>query len=208
MPNNEPVVVDSTSIKPLINENKSQIIFQRHCNYDRTNGGLIPESVDYQCSIVTSFINELKNNLTLEELRNIYFLFDSSNTISSGDFKRCVETTNIAMNIIRKFFEENNIPLSHIINLNEELNYNSSVRENKHLTEPKMFTDSTGYLEYLKEKHDGINKDFWIDFESDLSKEKRLELNSEGPDEIEEFVMLMFYKDMQNIFILNFQIVD
>ena len=106
MPNNEPVVVDSTSIKPLINENKSQIIFQRHCNYDRTNGGLIPESVDYQCSIVTSFINELKNNLTLEELRNIYFLFDSSNTISSGDFKRCVETTNIAMNIIRKFFEE------------------------------------------------------------------------------------------------------
>ena len=184
MPNNEPVIVDSTSIKPLININESQIIFQRHCNYDRTNGGLIPESVEHQKSIVASFINELKNNLTLEELRNTYFLFDSSNTISSGDFKRCVETTNIAMDMIRKFFEENNIPLSHIINLNEDLNYNSSVRENKHLTEPKMFTDSTGYLEYLKEKHDGINKDFWIDFESDLSKEKRLELNAEGPDEI------------------------
>ena len=63
MPNNEPVVVDSTSIKPLINENESQIIFQRHCNYDRTNGGLISESVDYQCSIVASFINELKRKL-------------------------------------------------------------------------------------------------------------------------------------------------
>lgn len=142
------------------------------------------ESIEHQCSIITSFINELKNSLTLDELRNTYFLFDSSNTISSGSFKRCVETTNIAMDIIRKFFEENNIPLSHIINLNEDLNYNCSVRENKQLTEPKMFTDSTGYIEYLKEKHNGINKDFWIDFESDLSKEKRLEFNSEGPDEI------------------------
>lgn len=182
MPNNEPVIVDSSSIRPLINENESQIIFQRHCNYDRNNGGLIPESVEYQYSIVTSFTNELKNTLTLEEIKNTYFLFDSSNTISSGDFKRCVETTNIAMNVIRKFFEENNIPLSHIINLNEDLNYNSSVRENKQLTEPKMFTDSTGYLEYLKEKYGGINKDFWIDFEGDLSKEKRLKLNSEGPE--------------------------
>ena len=62
MPSDKPVVVDSTSIRPLINENESQIIFQRHCNYDRTNGGLIPESVEYQCSIVTSFINELKRN--------------------------------------------------------------------------------------------------------------------------------------------------
>ena len=148
MSNNEAVVVDSTSIRPLINENESQIIFQRHCNYDRTNGGLITESVDHQCSIVTSFINELKNSLALDELRNTYFLFDSSDTISSGNFKRCVETTNIAMKVIKNFFEENNIPLSHIINLNEDLNYNNSVRENKNLTEPKMFTDSTGYFEY------------------------------------------------------------
>lgn len=26
-----------------------------------------------------------------------------------------------------------------------------------------MFTYGTGYYEYLKEKHGGINKDFWID---------------------------------------------
>lgn len=37
MPNNEPVVVGSTSIRPLINQKESQIIFQRHCNYDRIN---------------------------------------------------------------------------------------------------------------------------------------------------------------------------
>ena len=189
MPHNEPLVVDSSSIRSLINKNETQIIFQRHCDYDRSNGGLTSKSSDEQHLIVTFFINELKRTLTLEELRNTYFLFDSSNTISSGDFKRCVETTNIAMNVIREFLLNNDIPLSHIINLNKDLNYNSSVRENSNLTEPKMFTDSTGYLEYLKEKHNGINKDFWVDFESDLSKEKRLELNSEGPDEIVDRVV-------------------
>lgn len=184
MPNNELITIDSSSIRPLINANESQIIFQRHCDYNRSDGILTPESIAYQNAVTISFISELKSNLTIDELKNTYFLFDSSNTISSGGLKRCVETTNIAMNAIRKFFEENNIPLSHIINLNEDLNYNSKVHENNHLTEPKMFTDSTGYFEYLKEKHHGINKDFWIDFESDLSKEKRQELNSEGPDEI------------------------
>lgn len=184
MNNNESVIIDSSSIKPLIGKNESQIILQRHCNYDKTNGGLNPESVEYQKLVVTRFINELKHNLTLDELKKTYFLFDSSNTISSKDFKRCVETANIAMNIIKHFFQENSVPLNHIINLNEKLNYSNNVHENKNLTEPKMFTDSTGYLEYLKEKHGGINKDFWIDFESDLSKEKRQELNSEGPDEI------------------------
>ena len=100
MSTNQPVVVSSSSIKPLVKQNESQIILQRHCNYDKSQGSLTPESIEYQYLIVTSFINELKNNLTLEELRNTYFLFDSSNTISSGNFKRCVETTNIAMEII------------------------------------------------------------------------------------------------------------
>lgn len=176
--------VNSDSIKPMVSRNCSQIILQRHCSYDRVNGSLNFESIDFQNMLVSSFINDLKNSTNLDELKNTYFLFDSSNTTSSGNFKRCVETTNIAMRLIKVFLEENRISSNHIINLNEESNYGNAVRENSHLTEPKMFTDSSGYLEYLKEKHNGINKDFWIDFEEDLSKEKRLELNSEGPNEI------------------------
>lgn len=184
MADNIPVTVDSSSIIPMIGDNESQIIFQRHCSYDREKGKIIPESAATQQSIAEKFISALQQKYSIDELKNTYFLFDSSNTFSTGDFKRCVATTDIAMNAVKAFFEANNIPLSHIINLNENANYNNQVRENKHLTEPKMFTDSTGYLEYLKEKHNGINKDFWIDFESDLSKEKRLELQAEGPDEI------------------------
>jgi len=183
MSNNENFTINSSSIKPLSKINQTQVILQRHCDYDRANGDLMPYSTEYQNFVATSFINGLKSR-NIDDLRNTYFLFDSSNTISNGNFKRCVETNKIVMNTIKNFFEENDIPLENIINLDDELNYDGKVHENKHLTEPKMFTDSTGFLDYLKDKHGGINLDFWIDFESDLSKDKREELNAEGPDEI------------------------
>ena len=183
MPNDK-ITVNSVSIRPLINVNESQIIFQRHCNYDRLNGGLTLDSAEHQKAIVKSFIKELKENLTIDELKNTYFLFVSSETKSTGNFKRCVETTNIALSEITNFFKENNVSCSHIINLNESLNYKGNIKESGYLTEPKMFEDSSGFLDYLKNKHGGMNQEFWIDFEEDLSKEKRQEFNSEGPDEI------------------------
>lgn len=176
------LTVNLQSIIPMVSEGETQLVFQRHCNYDRNNGNLVLESVNFQKSIILSFIN----GLDVEDLQNTYFLFTCSNTISGSDFKRCVETTNIVMDLIKQFLDQNNISSSHIINLNENSNYNNRVRESRELTEPQMFTDSTGYFEYLKEKHNGINKEFWIDFEEDLSKEKREQLKSEGPDQIVE----------------------
>lgn len=178
------LMIDSSAISPMINQNQTQLIFQRHCDYDRNNGGLIPESANFQKKVVTSFIDDIKISFTLEDLNNTYFLFTSSNTISNNSFKRCIETTNIAMDLMKQFLQENHISTNHIMNLNKDSNYNGSVHESKQLTEPQMLTDSTGYFEFLKEKHHGINLDFWIDFEEDLSKEKREELNSEGPDQI------------------------
>ena len=32
------ITVDSASIVPMIDKNQTQLIFQRHCNYDRKNG--------------------------------------------------------------------------------------------------------------------------------------------------------------------------
>ena len=180
------LMIDSSAITPIVNKNQTQLIFQRHCNYDRTNGNLIPESASYQKKVITSFIDVIKTNFTLYDLQNTYFLFTSSNTTSSNNFKRCIETTNIAMNLIKQFLQENNISTNHIMNLNENSNYNGSIHESKQLAEPQMFTDSTGYLEFLKEKHNGINLDFWDDFEEDLSKTKREELDAEGPDQIVE----------------------
>lgn len=180
--NQESIKINSKAIIPLVNPNETQIIFQRHCDYDRNKGGLVEESIKEQQKIISQFISSLGNNPI--DLKNTYFLFDASMTSSSIDFKRCVETTNIAMDAIKTFFEANGIPTSHIINLNEELHYNNSIHENRQLVEPKMFTDGTGFREYLEEKHGGINQKFWIDFEEDQSKEKRQQLGAEGPDEI------------------------
>ena len=47
-----------------------------------------------------------------------------------------------------------------------------------------MFTDKKGYFEFLREKNQGINSQFWIDFEEDIYKVEREKLNAEGPDEI------------------------
>ncbi len=176
------ITINSFSITPLIVNEQSQIIFQRHCDYNRKDGGLIEDSVIRQQEIVNTFLN----NLNIRDLDNTYFLFISSNTSGEKNFKRCVETTNIAMNLVKYFFNENNISLSHVINMNDLLNYKNSIHEAKSLSEPQMFIDNTGYLEYLKNKYGGINKEFWIDFESDLSKQKREELKAEGPDQIVE----------------------
>lgn len=175
--------VNRESIRPLLGSEDTQIIFQRHCNYDRVQGGLIEESIETQKDVIRSFIEHIKESLSLEELKDTYFLFAASNTESSNGFKRCVETTDIAMHMIEEFLRQNGISSSNIININESANYNG-VHQDRHLTEPKMFTDNTGYLDFLKEKHDGITRDFWIDFEEDLSKDIREQLNAEGPDEI------------------------
>lgn len=181
---NQPFKLDATALTPQIAENQTQIIMQRHCDYDKEDGVLTEESISRQKSILNQFISELRNRYTKEELQNTYFLFSSSNTSSKGNLKRALETTNIAMEMISEFLRDMEIPLGHIANLDQNGNYNSQVHEDRHLTEPKMFTDTSGYADYLKDKHGGINKEFWIDFEGDLSKEKREELGAEGPDEI------------------------
>lgn len=175
------IVINSSSIKPIIENNETQIILQRHCNYDRSNGSLLDESKKQEEKIVEEFLK----NLSCNALDDTYFLLVSSNTVNSNsENKRCVDTLNIAMNLINEFLESKGIDKNHIINLDETLNYKSKVKETQNLSEPTMFTDNTGYLEFLKNKNDGINLQFWIDFESDTYKNERESLNAEGPDEI------------------------
>ena len=174
------ITVDSASIVPMIDKNQTQLIFQRHCNYDRKNGRLYPESVEDQKSIMQSFITDLKNSFSTEDLQNTYFLFTSSNTVSDNDFKRCIETTNIAMESIKQFLKERHISTSHVINLNEDSNYNGQIHESRQLVEPKMFTDGTGYYDFLSKKYPNSRLVIWngthYDLISPLVKQRILHL--------------------------------
>lgn len=173
--------INSVAIKPLLDEFETQIVLQRHCNYDRVNGNLLDSSIKEQEEVALEFLKGLEG----QELDNIYFLFIASDTINANGIKqRSVDTINIAMQYIKTFLNSRGISLDHIINFDENLNYKMKVKQTNRIAEPRMLTDKKGYLEFLKEKNNGMNQHFWIDFEEDTYKEKREQLNAEGPDEI------------------------
>ena len=173
------IVITKDAIIPVLNMFETQIILQRHCNYDKLNGKLLNPSIKEQEQIVVQFLERLK--LPMD---NIYFLFITSNTLNGSGERRCVDTTNIAMYLIQSFLESKGISKNHIINLDENLNYSMEVKQTDKFSEPRMFTDKKGYIEFLKEKNNGINQQFWIDFEEDRYQNERERLHAEGPDEI------------------------
>lgn len=174
------VNIDRSAITPLINPNETQIIVQRHCAYDRDSQVLKIESIQDQVAVVDSFIEKLKK-YSKDELKRTFFLFAASNTLVGEDFKRCVATTNIAMQKIADYLKEYNLD-SNILNFKN--NYNNTIHEDSKLSEPKMFTDNTGYYEFLKAKNPDNMQGFWIDFEEDKYADEREKLNAEGPDQI------------------------
>lgn len=177
----EKITINSDAITPISDFFETQIILQRHCSYDKVNGNLLDDSKEYQEKLVLHFLQDLEK----QSLDNIYFLFIASDTINaSSEQQRCVDTTNIAMNLIQSFLESKGINKSHVINLDENLNYDNQIKQTQNFSEPKMFVDQTGYLEFLKDKNNGMNEQFWIDFEEDRYKDEREKFNAEGPDEI------------------------
>lgn len=163
---NNPLTITTLAITPQINNNQTQIIFQRHCNYDRSLGDLLPESKKIQKELVKAYIS----NLDRKDLENTYFLFTSS-TEQNKDFNRCLDTTNIAMEIIKKLYQKKNLSLDHVINLGQTSTYKTNIHKSKDLEEKS----------------------------NDEKKNKLL---------IDQFTILMYYKDMLNIFILNILIVN
>ncbi|HBA37827.1 MAG TPA: hypothetical protein DCY94_03810 [Firmicutes bacterium] len=173
--------VNSDAIKPVIDRGETQIILERHCNYDREDGNLVDLSIENQKSLARSFVDQLDG----ESLDDDYFLFIASDTRNSkGTNKRCVDTIKIAMSEVFEFLKAKGIVGERIINFDVSTNYNHEPKESVHLEEPRIFLDGTGYLEFLKDKNGGMGVPFWIDFEEDRYKEERLALGAEGPDEI------------------------
>ncbi len=178
---NEEITINGDAIAPIPDMFETQIILQRHCNYDKVKGNLLEESKLYQEKLVLEFLRGLED----KKLDDLYFLFIASNAINpNSEQQRCVDTTNIVMNMVQAFLGSKGISTSHIINLDESLNYDTRVKQTKNFSEPSMFTDETGYLDFLKSKNKGINGQFWVDFEEDRYKDEREKLNAEGPDEI------------------------
>ena len=168
--------VNSSSLTPMIDNSETQIILQRHCNYDRTSGFLVQDSINEQKRIVDNFVLNLKEKYGYD---NVFFLFSASNTIGAGDLRRCIDSTNIIMDYI-----VNTLGEGHVLNFRSGSNYKNKIHDENAVIEPKMYIDGTGYYEFLLNKYGDENIDFWTAFEEDTYKEEREKLNAEGPDEI------------------------
>lgn len=176
--------VSQKAIRFMCPEEGTQIIMQRHCNYDREEGFLIPESVENQNNLYEQFVEQMKDSLTPEEMKNTYFLFIASSTKGKNDLQRSKETTLIAKGVIDDAFASDQI-------INNQLKQGSrAVKDgillHGHLVEPKMFSSQPEYLEFLKENTDGTMKGVFSAFEDDVFVEERQQMGAEGPDEIVE----------------------
>lgn len=65
--------VSKKAITPMTNEYKTQIIFQRHCNYNKDDGSLKKESIQEQKKLVKDYLSDLTKTINREELKNTYF---------------------------------------------------------------------------------------------------------------------------------------
>lgn len=171
--------IKSNNFVPDFFNCETQIIFQRHANYDKEKGILL--DTEKTISVDGLYFKTLLSNLTEEEKHNLYILFTASNTIDKNNLMRAYDTTEIARTIAENEFTNNGIPKLNIINNSFPI---SSTKKDINLVEPNMFIDDTGYFQYLKNKYGGVNRDFWIAFEEDIEKKYRLSVLGEGPDEI------------------------
>lgn len=171
--------INSSNYVPDLKANETQVLFQRHADYDRKTGSMALLGETYE--IDYNYLNSLLATLSDEERENIYFLFISSSTKNVNGVERAVTSTNVARDVVLSLFEKYGISKSHVIN---NVNFNGQIKRDSNLVEPNMLYDKTGYFEFLSEKYGKLSKEFWIAFEEDVEKEFRMQVFGEGPDEI------------------------
>lgn len=171
--------ITANNFVPDLKKGETQILFQRHADYDRKTGAMVGLGETYKVDY--NYLNTLFSNLSDEEKENIYFLFIASNTKNVNGLERAVSSTEIARGVVLGLFERYGISKSHIIN---NVNFGGKTKKDSNLVEPNMLYDNTGYFEFLSNKYRKLTKDFWIAFEEDLEKEYRMQIFGEGPDEI------------------------
>jgi len=182
--------VNANPVSFNCDKGETQIIIQRHCDYNRkydgTGSGLVEESVKEQEAIWHNYAEQIKKLLP-EEQKNIKILFVASPTVGAGGLQRSVETTKIA----RRVLEENGINSDQIIN-NDFKQNESGVLSYNNWTQPKMFGEKGAteadlkYLEFLKKvtNYDGDMRKVFAAFEDDIYKDVREKMGAEGPKEI------------------------
>lgn len=187
-----PESITRGDLEPIpLDAGDTSIVLQRHGAYERDKdspnvGSLTPEAVELQKEDVRNFFAQQIEATPESERSKLKILVVASDTDFHKGGKRSTETADLALEQAKYVLAQFGLSEDQILNLNAEHNLKGGgeSRPMAHLREPQMFNDSPEFVDYLIEKHGGINLDFWIDFEGEHSKETREAMGAEGPIQI------------------------
>ena len=172
----------------------SSIILQRNAKDSRKNeisdfGALLPESAKKTEENAERIFNTIFENLGNKDKHSVDILIVAANTSlltpdgSSSTHKRALETAEAVSKGVYSSMTKFGIPDSQLLNKNgHPVELRSGI-----LTDLKALEDSPKFIDYMVTKY-GTGQEFWETFEADIEREKRIEMEAEGPNEIAERV--------------------
>jgi hypothetical protein len=185
-----PRKIEKSDITPNLPEvGGTEIILQRHGEYERSAesskvGSLTEEGTREIYTFGKEFFERLFETIPESERSKVDFLVLASDTQYQDGGRRSMETADQIIRALKEELEKLNLDESQLLNTSRNISGDGNARPTAHLGEPKIFTDSPEFVEFLKEKHGDSDLDFWIAFEEDVEKEIREKMGAEGPDEI------------------------
>lgn len=197
----KPSDITREDLQPMyIRPGETEIVLQRHGRYERSSespnvGSLTPEAQQSEMSEAVSFFRKQLVDIAPQDRDKVDILVVGSDTSYKGGGKRSTETGNIVLEAARQVLAECGLSEHQIINIRDEnilRGNNGEIRPTPLIREPKLFDGSPKseeFRQYLEEKYGGnteygVESKFFIAFEGDWEKEKRLELGVEGPEEM------------------------
>ncbi len=197
----KPSEITREDLRPVdIHPGETEIVLQRHGRYERSSessnvGSLTLEAQEQEMNEALEFFRKQLESTPPEDREKVDLLVVGSDTSYKGGGKRSTETGNIVLQAARQVLSEFGLSNQQIINIRDEnilRGNNGEIRPTPLIREPKLFDGSPKseeFRRFLEEKYGGnkeygVESKFFIAFESDWEKEKRLELGVEGPEDM------------------------
>lgn len=194
----EPIKIEritSRDIEPrLPAPNETVMVLQRNAKDMREPGNdfgaLEKEAVEKTRAEAKLFFERLFSELPEDERETIDVMIVASDaTLLTPDgqlceHRRAVETAEIIIQALKESMKQFNIPEDSFLNITGSNGEPIAVSELRDLL---MFEESPEFVKYMTEKY-GTGKEFWVAYETDAEKEKRIEMGVEGLKEIADRV--------------------
>src|SRR3989339_62126 len=167
----------------------TEIILERHGIYERNResfnvGSLTEEGAAEVTKLGEDFFRNFFKNIPESERKEVDVLIIGSDTQYLQGGRRSMETADLVMQCLKKTLVDLGLSEDQVLNTSKRFSGEGGVRPEPLLREPQIFENSWNFVQFLKEKYGNMGKEFWIAFEEDIEKEKRIEMGAEGPDEI------------------------